>query len=85
MPRIGLRQLKTHISEVLRDVQENELRYTISNRGQPVAVVVAYSTWEEKRPMSPEELTVFLDDLAKKIGEASPGPWSVAEMIDELR
>jgi len=85
MPRIGLRQLKTHISEVLRDVQENGERYTITNRGEPVAVLVPYSAWEEKRPMSPEELTAFLDGLAKKIGEASPGPWSVAEMIDELR
>jgi prevent-host-death family protein len=85
MPRIGLRELKTHISEVLRDVQENGTRYSVTNRGEPIAVLVPYSAWDEKRPMSPEELTTFLDDLAQKIGEASPGPWSVADMIDELR
>ena len=85
MPRIGLRELKIHVSGVVKDVQETGERYTITNRGEPVAVIVPYSPAEEKRPMSPEQLTAFLDDLARLIGEAHPEPWSVADMIDELR
>ena len=85
MPRIGLRELKIHVSEVVKDVQETGERYTITNRGEPVAVIVPYSAAEEKRPMSREELTAFLDDLAHKIGEAWNDPRSVAELMDEIR
>jgi prevent-host-death family protein len=85
MARIGLRELKIHASEVIKDVQDTGERYTITNRGTPVAVIVPYSPAEEKRPMSPEELTAFLDDLAKKVGEAWSDPRSVAELMDEIR
>jgi prevent-host-death family protein len=85
MPRIGLRELKIHLSEVAKDVHERGERYTVTNRGEPVAVIVPYSPAEERRPMSPEELTAFLDDLAQRVGEAQTEPWSVADLIDELR
>jgi prevent-host-death family protein len=85
MPRIGLRELKIHVSEVVKDVQETGERYTITNRGEPVALLVPYGATQENRPMSLEELTVFLDDLAHKIGEAWTDPRSVAELMDEIR
>jgi prevent-host-death family protein len=85
MPRIGLRTFKIHVSEVVRDVQQNQARYTITNRGEPMAVVVPYSSAQETPPMSPEELTAFLDDLTHRVGEARREPWSVAELIDDLR
>lgn len=85
MPRIGLRELKIHTSEVLRDVQCNQERYTITNRGVPVAVIVPYSLAAEKRPMSPEETTAFIDDLAKKVSELWNDPRPVAELMDEIR
>ena len=85
MPRIGLREFKIHASEVVRDVQQNQARYTITNRGEPMAVVIPYSTTEEKQPMSPEELTAFFDGLAHKVGEVRGRPWSVADLIDDLR
>jgi prevent-host-death family protein len=40
MPRIGLRELKIHASEVLRDVQENRARYVITKRGDPQAIII---------------------------------------------
>jgi prevent-host-death family protein len=85
VPRIGLRELKIHVSEVIKDVQETGERYTVTNRGEPVAVIVPYSAAEEKRPMSPEELTAFLDDLAKRVGEMWNDPRPVAELMDEIR
>lgn len=85
MPRIGLRELKIHVSEVVKDVQDTGERYTITNRGEPVALIVPYGATQENRPMSRDELTAFLDDLAHRAGQAHPGPWSVADLIDELR
>jgi prevent-host-death family protein len=40
MPHIGLRELKIHLSEVAKNVQDNRARYTITNRGEPVALLV---------------------------------------------
>ena len=85
MPHIGLRELKTRASEVMRDVQCNQERYTITNRGVPVAVIVPYSRGEETRPLSHEEMTARLDDLAKEITARWNDPRPVAELMDELR
>jgi len=35
MPRIGLRELKIHASEVVKDVQQNQARHMVTNRGEP--------------------------------------------------
>ena len=42
MPRIGLRELKIHLSEVIRDVQDNN-SFTITNRESRCALLVPYS------------------------------------------
>ncbi|RPI84602.1 MAG: type II toxin-antitoxin system Phd/YefM family antitoxin [Chloroflexi bacterium] len=61
MPKIGIRELKTKASEIVRRVQEERERYTVTHRGQPVAVIVpiergrneiagdadAAATWDE--------------------------------------
>ena len=85
MPRIGLRELKIHVSEVVKDVQETGERYTITNRGVPVAVIVPYERGEETRSLSREEMTARLDELAKEIGARWNDPRSVAELMDEIR
>ena len=85
MPRIGLRELKIHLSEVIRHVQDEGARYTVTNHGTPAAVIVPYSDTEAKRPMSPDELTALLDDLTRQVDGLCPEPWSVADTIDDLR
>jgi prevent-host-death family protein len=85
MPRIGLRDLKTRASEVVRDVQCNQERYTITNRGVPVAVIVPYAQREETRPLAPVEMTARLDGLAGEISAQWSDARPVAELIDELR
>ena len=85
MPRIGLRELKIRTSEVLRDVQCNQERYTITNRGEPVAIIIPYTRGEETRQLPHEETTARLDDLAKRITEAWTDPRPVAEIMDEIR
>jgi prevent-host-death family protein len=39
MPEIGIRQLKNEASEIIRAVREEKVEYTITLRGQPVAVL----------------------------------------------
>jgi prevent-host-death family protein len=39
MPEIGVRQLKNEASEILRAVREEKIEYTITLRGQPVALL----------------------------------------------
>ena len=36
MPDIGVRELKTHASEIVRNVREQRARYVVTYRGQPV-------------------------------------------------
>jgi prevent-host-death family protein len=85
MPRIGLRDLKTRASEVVRDVQSNQERYTITNRGVPVAVIIPYAQREETRLSSSAETAARLDALAEEISARWSDPRPVAELIGELR
>jgi prevent-host-death family protein len=85
MPRIGLRELKIRTSEVLRDVQCNQERYTVTNRGVPVAVIIPYTRAEETRRPSPEEMSAQLDDIAKLVTEAWTDPRPVTDIMDDIR
>ena len=40
MSDIGVRELKTHVSEVVRKVKEEGKRYIITYHGRPVAAIV---------------------------------------------
>ena len=40
MPNIGIRTLKTHASEIIRNVRERRARYVITYHGQPVGVLM---------------------------------------------
>ena len=85
MPRIGIRELKIHLSEVAKDVQENQARYTITNRGEPVALLVPFSrageTEEEERRSAWNELA----DLLQEAGRHWTSPLSPEEILREMR
>ena len=40
MPNAGIRELKAHASEIVRRVSEERAVYTVTSRGQPVAVLL---------------------------------------------
>jgi prevent-host-death family protein len=83
MPRIGVRELKTRASEVTRDVHDNHVRYTITNRGEPLAFLVPYSATEEVEATADalEELRSLRETVARTHRE----PFSAVELIRELR
>ena len=85
MPHIGLRHLKTHASEVIKDVQENQARYTITNRGQPVALLIPYSRAGEPGVKDPREAWRELIELLQEAGRTSQSTETTEEIMDWLR
>ena len=81
MPRIGIRELKIHLSEVAKDVQENQARYTITNRGEPVALLVPYSRAGEAEPEDPEKAWAELADLLVEAGRRCPAAESTEDLM----
>jgi prevent-host-death family protein len=85
MPRIGLRELKIHLSEVAKDVQENQARYTVTNRGEPVALLVPYSRAGETEPEDPAAAWNELADLLVAAGRTSDSTESTEEIMKWAR
>ena len=40
MPDIGVRELKTRASEIIRDLREQRTRYVVTYRGRPVGLLL---------------------------------------------
>jgi prevent-host-death family protein len=85
MTRIGVRELKIHLSEVIKDVQDNNARYTITNRGEPVALLVPYSRAAETGPEDPATAWKELVDLLHEAGRTATSTESTEETMRWLR
>jgi antitoxin (DNA-binding transcriptional repressor) of toxin-antitoxin stability system len=82
MKRMGIRELKTHMSEAIRDVQEGAT-IEVTLHGKVVATLVPAG-----RPSSPGEVhtaLASLDSLAADIGRHVAAPTDVAAAIGEMR
>lgn len=85
MPRIGIRDLKTHASEVLRDVRDNRARYVVTHRGEPLGIIVPYTAMDEMEHVSPEEAWSRFFEAAEAVDEAWTSPLTSREILDEVR
>lgn len=85
MPRIGLRELKIHASEVLRDVQENRARYIITKRGEPQAIIVPYAPAEESEPIDRQAAWTGLVDALDEVRKNWTSPLTADEIIRDMR
>lgn len=80
---IGIRELKSRASEVVRAVKEERARYVVTQRGIPVAVIVPMdavppgkdndASWEK------------LMEIRKKLGEGIKNKKSSVEILSEMR
>ena len=52
MPDVGIRELKTHASEIVRNVRENRARYVITYRGVRWACCFPWRKHLRHRPRS---------------------------------
>ena len=46
MPTVGIRELKSQASEIIRQVREDRVEYLVTLRGEPVATLSPVEGWE---------------------------------------
>ena len=87
MPDVGVRELKTHASEIVRNVRDHRARYIITYRGQPVGVLAPLEGTPEAVPDSDQASDVWdeLSQLGEEIGRGWKSPLTSAELLSGMR
>lgn len=86
MPEIGVRELKTHASEIIRSVREERARYLVTYRGQPVGVLLPLDgAGEDLAETEADAVWQELTELGEEIGRGWQLPLSSAELLSEMR
>jgi prevent-host-death family protein len=83
MKTIGIRELKKHLSEALRDVQAGEI-IEVTNRGQIIARVVPVKP-QRHSPEAVRAALTDLDSLAAEIALYWPEGVSAADAVNDAR
>lgn len=84
MTEIGIRELKTHISEIIRQLRDRRARYVITYRGRPVGLLLPLAEAEPQPGTSDpwDELT----ELGQAIGQGwLAGKQTGADLLSEMR
>ncbi|MCC7352147.1 MAG: type II toxin-antitoxin system Phd/YefM family antitoxin [Anaerolineae bacterium] len=87
MDGIGVRELKTHASEIVRNVKERRKRYLITHHGRPVALLIPLEEPVPQVPSGAEEASPWeeLIRLGREIGRTWQPPQTSAELLSEMR
>ena len=89
MPDVGVRELKAHASEIIREVREERARYVITYRGRPVGMLVPLEEpGSGTMPLAePADATAWeaLTRLGEEIGRQWRSPLTSAELLSEMR
>ncbi len=80
---IGIRELKSRASEVVRAVKEERARYVITQRGKPAAIIVPLDAAPPEK--SADEVWERLRQLGEEIGKAWQSDKSAVEILSEMR
>ncbi len=83
MERVGVRELKAHATQILREVREHQATYVVTVNGEPVAPVAEEDLRAERREAGRlwlAEADAIAEELAKY-----PRLMSVADAIAEER
>ena len=89
MPDVGVRELKAHASEIIREVREQRARYVITYRGRPVGLLMPLDEASTGLPPLSEEAGTHaweaLTRLGKEIGREWRSPLTSSELLSEMR
>lgn len=87
MKKIGVRDLKSRLTAVIRAVREDAVEYTVTVHGQPVAVIRPYTVTEEadRRSRQIADELSRLDQLAGQIGENWAASQAGVDILEEMR
>ncbi|NJC95600.1 MAG: hypothetical protein C3F07_08165 [Anaerolineales bacterium] len=80
---IGIRELKSRASEVVRAVKEERARYVVTQRGKPVAVIVPLDAMPPEKDEKDgwENLLAIREKLSREKGNKK----SSLEILSEMR
>jgi prevent-host-death family protein len=91
MPVIGVRELREHTADVLRQVREEQAEYVITYQGKPVAFLspvneqaVESAMVQASRASAEDGWAAYLR-LVEQLRAAWPADLSTQELIDEIR
>ena len=93
MARVGVRELKNHTTEIIREIRENQAEYVVTYRGRPVAVLLPLrDDWLEDeaaraiRITRPgEEVWAELEALRQEIGKSWLSDKTGVELVTAQR
>lgn len=80
---IGIRELKSRASEVVRAVKEERTRYVITQRGKPAAIIIPIDA--EPSRTSDDEVWERLMKIREGLGKGWQSDKSAVEILSEMR
>jgi prevent-host-death family protein len=80
---IGIRELKSRASEVVRAVKEERARYIITQRGKPAAIIVPLDAAPPEK--SADEVWESLMEIGEELGKSWQSEKSAVEILSEMR
>lgn len=80
---IGIRELKSRASEVVRAVKEERARYVITQRGKPAALIIPLDAAPPEK--SADEVWERLMKLGEELGKGWQSEKSAVEILSEMR
>jgi len=88
MPDIGVRELKTRASEIVRNVRKRRARYVITYRGRPVGLLVPLEHPSAAQPDVAASGASAWDELVRlgrDIAQGWRSPESSTEILSSMR
>jgi len=80
---IGIRELKSRASEVVRAVKEERARYVITQRGKPAALIIPLDAAPPEK--SADEVWERLMKIREELGKGRQSEKSAVEILSEMR
>ncbi len=82
--KIGVRELKTRASEIIREVRQHRTHYLVTYRGREVAVLLPVEEPSPDRPSPRDERRQTAWEELEKIGEEIGQSWLLSQNSVEL-
>lgn len=80
---IGIRELKSRASEVVRAVKEDRTRYVITHRGKPAALIIPVDAAPPEK--SADEVWERLTKIGEELSKGWQSDKSAVEILSEMR
>ena len=85
MSEIGVREMKIHAAEIVRNVCEHRARYVVTYRGKPVGLLTPLESLAMASTSGEPDVWAELVRLGKEIGEQWQSPQTSADALSEMR